>query len=77
MPQSPSQLIQTRSDAGRWRDHMISALAAEPDDPDDEEALDIRARDILTRERGEPPADAQVEKFTPLLIEAKTDPRCR
>ena len=50
----------------RWH-----ALAAEPDNPDDEEALDIWARELLTRELGEPPTDALVEKFKPLLIGAK------
>ena len=50
----------------RWH-----ALGAEPDNPDDEEALDLGAREILTRELGEPPSDAQVAKFKPLLIEAK------
>jgi hypothetical protein len=50
----------------RWH-----ALAAEPADTDDDEALDRWAREILTREGGGPPTDAQVEKFKPLLLAAK------
>jgi integrase len=52
----------------RWH-----ALAAEPADTDDEAALDRWARDILTREGGEAPTDAEVEKFKPLLLEAKRE----
>jgi hypothetical protein len=37
---------------------------------DDEEELDQEARDILTREGGGPPTEAQVRLFKPLLLEA-------
>jgi integrase len=45
--------------------------AAEPANVDDEEALDDWAREVLTREGGRPPAHAQLEKFKPLLLEAR------
>lgn len=41
--------------------------ATEPANMDDEEALDNWAREVLTREGGRPPADAQPEKFKPLF----------
>lgn len=47
------------------------ALTADDDDPGTEEALDHWAREVLTRELGEPPAEAQVEKLKPLLAEAR------
>jgi hypothetical protein len=50
----------------RWH-----ALAVDPSNADDEEALDFRAREVLTAEGGVPPTDAQVEKFKPLLLEAR------
>jgi hypothetical protein len=50
----------------RWR-----ALAAEPATADDEEELDRAAREILAREGGGPPTDAQIEKFKPLLLKAR------
>jgi hypothetical protein len=46
-------------------------VPAEPADGDDEEALDRWAREILAREGGGAPTDAQVEKFKPLLLAAK------
>jgi integrase len=49
----------------RWH-----ALAEDLENPDGEEALDLWARELLTRELGGPPTDAQVEKFKPLLKEA-------
>ena len=50
----------------RWH-----SLGAEPVDADDEEALDRWAKEILAREGGAPPTDAQVEKFKPLLLAAR------
>ncbi len=47
------------------------ALTEDDDDPGVEEALDGWAREILTRELGEPPAEAQVEKLKPLLADAR------
>ncbi|MDA9424589.1 DUF6538 domain-containing protein [Bradyrhizobium sp. CCBAU 53380] len=47
------------------------ALTEDDDDPGAEEALDHWAREVLTRELGEPPAEAQVEKLKPLLAEAR------
>ncbi|MDI4237731.1 hypothetical protein OZ411_33500 [Bradyrhizobium sp. Arg237L] len=47
------------------------ALAAEPFDGDDEEYLDRDAREILAQESGVTPTDAEVEKFKPLLLEAR------
>jgi hypothetical protein len=49
----------------RW-----DASAAEPAD-DHDEALDHWAREVLTREGGVPPTNAQVAKFKPLLLEAR------
>jgi len=50
----------------RWH-----AFAAEPANADDDEALDRWAREILTKEGGRSPTDAEVEKFKPRLLEAK------
>ncbi|MCP1761113.1 DUF6538 domain-containing protein [Bradyrhizobium japonicum] len=47
------------------------ALTEKDDDPGAEEALDHWARDVLTRELGGQPAEAQVEKLKPLLAEAR------
>ncbi|MGT2503253.1 DUF6538 domain-containing protein [Bradyrhizobium guangxiense] len=47
------------------------ALTEDDDDPGAEEALDHWAREVLTREIGGPPAEAQVEKLKPLLAEAR------
>lgn len=52
----------------RWH-----ALAADPDGPDEEEALDRWAREVLTREGGHPPSDALIAKFKPLLLEARRE----
>jgi hypothetical protein len=48
-----------------WDEHSSTA--------DDEEQLDRSAREILTREGGGQPTDAQVEKFKPLLLEARRE----
>lgn len=50
----------------RWQ-----VLAREPADVDDEEALDLAAREILAREGGRPATDEQVEVFKPLLLKAR------
>ncbi|WP_456770405.1 DUF6538 domain-containing protein [Bradyrhizobium sp. USDA 4448] len=47
------------------------ALTEDDDDPGAEEALDNWAREVLTRELGQPPAEAQVEKLKPLLAQAR------
>lgn len=52
--------------AVRWQ-----VLAREPADADDEEALDLAAREVLAREGGQPPTDAQVESFKRLLLKAR------
>jgi integrase len=50
----------------RWQ-----AFAREPADADEEEELDLAAREILAREGGKAPTDAQVDGFKPLLLKAR------
>jgi hypothetical protein len=52
--------------AVRWQ-----ILAREPADADDEEALDLAAREVLAQEGGQTPTDAQVESFKRLLLKAR------
>ena len=52
----------------RW-----AALAAEPAVVDDEEQLDLSAREFLARQGGITPTEAEVEKFKPLLLKARQD----
>lgn len=56
----------SRFGSPRWR-----VPAREPVDADDQEALDLAAREILAEEGGRPPTDEQVEAFKPLLLKAR------